>query len=216
MVMLGVISDPASWARFSSEWQECLDMRPPMKALHMTELMSRESIEANERAARFYRIFCNHIKGVVAVSVPLIEYHEIFSRGLPFFKNPYFYVFFLFIRNCRRFCPSIGLQGDIHFTFDEQSGVVGKLAEGWDYYRKNYPDTAALLGDFPLFKDDEKILPLQAADFMAWMFRRTLSDELEGKPKMPIQWNFRDNISYHWAKYDSAMLEADFAIMSGG
>jgi len=216
MVMLGVIANPLEWAAFSDEWQECLDMRPTMKALHMTDLMWRESDEAKERAARFYRILCSHVKGTVVVSMPLNDYHQVFAQSHPLFRNPYFIMFFLFIRCCRMQCPGMGLSDEMQFIFDEQSGIIRKLAEGWAYFLQYDPKIAAFLGEFPSFRNDKNVLPLQASDFMAWWVRRVLSDEIEGRPKMEIPWNFQDEIPFYWGKYDRAALQWEYDVMIGG
>lgn len=75
MVMAGLVSDVQSWADLAEEWQECLDMKPRLKAFHMAEIISESwSEETKARVARFRKIVTRHVKGSVIVSIPLEDY----------------------------------------------------------------------------------------------------------------------------------------------
>jgi hypothetical protein len=66
----------------------------------------------------------------------------------------------------------------VRFVFDRQ-GKIGKRALAWyDWTVKSRSaQLARFFGDPPMFGDDSKVLPLQAADMLAWQIRRQLSDD---------------------------------------
>jgi hypothetical protein len=88
-------------------------------------------------------------------------------------RTPYFTCFYSVILNLTKWHASMGLTLPIDFVFDEQ-GVIGAEAVSWYEAIKSFqpPDIARLLGADPVFRDDKKILPLQAADLLAWHLRR--------------------------------------------
>ena len=60
----------------------------------------------------------------------------------------------------------------IDFYFDDHSSKNGILA-AWDHYiNSRGAEIRGLYGATPKFENDEKFLPLQAADFLAWWMRR--------------------------------------------
>ncbi len=70
--------------------------------------------------------------------------------------------------------------------FDEQ-GSAGQFAQGvYPLMKANCDEeTRKMLGRIPLMLDDEKVLPLQAADMLAWNVRREHDMDEDG-----IKWNW--------------------------
>jgi len=60
----------------------------------------------------------------------------------------------------------------VHFFFDQQM-EKGAIFEAWERYMASRPlETRELYGSVPRFEDDQKFLPLQAADLWAWWIRK--------------------------------------------
>jgi len=61
----------------------------------------------------------------------------------------------------------------VDFIFDNQNSTGRDALIWYDFLRKDGSDRwRSLLGGTPQFKDDKQILPLQAADMLAWHLRR--------------------------------------------
>ena len=62
---------------------------------------------------------------------------------------------------------------EVDFVFD-QHGKLGKKARDWWYEFKDKvaDDIGQWLGEEPVFRDEKKVVALQAADMVAWFTRR--------------------------------------------
>jgi hypothetical protein len=95
--------------------------------------------------------------------------------------NPYFLLFNQIIVLTVGFILELGKgaldlsNAKIEFIFDEQ-GVLGRDAAGWwDVLKQALePEKAQLLGNPPEFGSDKRLLPLQAADLLAWSVRNAV------------------------------------------
>jgi hypothetical protein len=77
---------------------------------------------------------------------------------------------------------AIGRQRTVDFIFDEQGKQIGRCLAAWKYWQEHAPDLVSrLIGSRPISGDDRTILPLQAADLLAWQVRRRFVDEKTGK-----------------------------------
>jgi hypothetical protein len=95
--------------------------------------------------------------------------------------NPYFLLFNQIIILTAGFVQELGKtalgtsDAKVEFVFDEQ-GVLGRAAVGWwDVLKQTLePEKAQLLGAPPEFGSDKRLLPLQAADLLAWSVRNVV------------------------------------------
>jgi hypothetical protein len=92
--------------------------------------------------------------------------------------SPYFVLFYNIILSAAEFMDKAQLEGTIEFVFDEQ-GKIGKRARDWYYFIKERvrPEIRRRMGGEPIFKHDSELLPLKAADVLAWQIRRHLAIE---------------------------------------
>lgn len=126
------------------------------------------------------KIIEQHRPWFVFCSVSRNEYAEILAPVAPYgLKNPYFVCFWGIIKTTARYHLMRGPGSPpVDFIFDEQGGV-GYDASAYYKWLKESEDseTQGILGATPIFCDDAKVNPLQAADMLAWHLRR----EQEGK-----------------------------------
>jgi hypothetical protein len=110
----------------------------------------------------------------------------------------------------------LNLHEPIDFIFDEDSEKT-KIPRGWELMKDAArDDIRSLMGDMPIFRDDEKTMPLQAADLYAWWaFKWQREGVKNWATDLPFPWPKNRNIArmavYFGAKsflYDiSKMLE---------
>lgn len=65
-----------------------------------------------------------------------------------------------------------GLSGPVDLIFDMQGNVGTSAALWYTSLKLRDPNLAVVLGGPPIFRDDKQVLPLQAADMLAWHVRR--------------------------------------------
>ncbi|MCC2609031.1 DUF3800 domain-containing protein [Neorhizobium petrolearium] len=160
------------------------------------------------------KIITKHVKGSVIISIPLDNYRRIFAAEGPW-RNPYLFLFFVLIRNYKNNCKKVGLSPETEFIFDTQTGAMSRIKEAWEYFANHVPRMLDFIGKPPSFQDDEKVLPLQAADMVAWWVRRQIADDIAGFPRLPFPWDGEDQIPCVRARYDAASLQNAFDEMQG-
>ena len=67
----------------------------------------------------------------------------------------------------------MGFLTPVDYVFDDK-GNIGEEALLWYFATKetSAPEISSLMGSTPVFRTDEDVLPLQAADMVAWRNRR--------------------------------------------
>lgn len=181
-VLGGVIMPEEWWAIVANEWSSVLASEPKVDYFKASEVWDRSQ-------GPFCRMSDQQrMDKVYALVDVLTEYHPVsFSCRMRWqdfrnlsenvklpksFNDPYFFLFYgaiigfvpLFERDER-------VKG-ISFVFDEQ-GRIGKSVCGWyEAFASLVDPTRTYLGPKPSFGDEKKVIPLQAADLVAWYQRR--------------------------------------------
>jgi hypothetical protein len=105
-------------------------------------------------------------------------------------RSPYSVLFQAVMIMATRQLHVLGIDLPIDFIFDEQ-GKVGMDALLWYGPMRaglQPPELRKLLGNRPIFKTDEELIPLQAADCLAWHLRRSREEQFihENRPVLPL------------------------------
>jgi len=184
-VLAGWMSTAPRWADFSDDYEKAglprsLHMRT-VRRLHGARV--RKLAEITERHAA-YRVDCLLHRG---------NYNNIVKGKLrPELDTPYFLLFFQVILAAARLLDLTGSDDTIDWIFDEQ-GKIGLEANNWYWFiKKNAKSNLKRrLGSTPIFRDDEKVLPLKAADLLAWQIRRHVAyEQPKGEPPSEILKSF--------------------------
>jgi hypothetical protein len=98
----------------------------------------------------------------------------------------------------------------INFVFDIRPGKVEIVTQAWEKFAEVAPEEIRpLVGDYPIFRDDETTLPLQAADLAVGNNPRFAEAHYYGREPEPALWgNLELNIEVlgrYWTK--EMMLE---------
>jgi hypothetical protein len=190
LVLAGYVADAAVWAEFSEEWKTQLD-HAGMAAFKMSEMVNRPEV-----AAYFYRIIERHNvlvdvsvafntaflrKAIKEIIPPEIEKLE---SGI---GNPYYWAFRSMIEGVAAVQDQLDLNEPIDFIFDDQS-EKSRIFTVWDAVKNTMrPDVRARVGSDPIFREDHKFMPLQAADLLAWWARKW-HREGRGGTRVPFAW----------------------------
>jgi hypothetical protein len=183
IAVAGFISTSENWANFSIDWQNELDKDPPLKYFKMREAFHRikqfdgfSKNDAQYRVNNFIDIIKAYAMVRVSSSIDKREY-DLFERGqIPAkIDSPYFYCFHQLYYSIIVYQRRYRWDTQIDFIFDE-AGRIGVETVKWTAIIKKWasPSYHPYFGSPPIFRDDEKFLPLQAADLYAWLVRRDL------------------------------------------
>ncbi len=191
-VLAGYIAPSTVWEQFSDDWQAELD-RPPNKLSVFK--MAAQSKRHPRRAERFYRVIERHVTMAVSVSVRIPDLHKVVDAAhwppqlgdANQLRNPYFYAFQMLYTGFGSLQEKAGIHEPVDFIFDDQTEKE-VIYRNWARLKASMTgDAARLLGDDPIFRRDDLVLPLQSADFWAWWVRHWL---VTGAPLAGIDLNF--------------------------
>lgn len=183
LVLAGYIQTAEVWAAFSDDWALALAADRSLPSLHM--IKSFRGFSDRERAQKLDKlaaVIAKHRPLSIEVSVSRKDYTEILQANMPYdFRHPYFPCFVGVLQAVSQTLIEEGLSGPIDLIFDDQ-GNVGHSAVLWySPFKLADPKLAAILGGTPIFRSDEDVLPLQAADMLAWHVRRVSEPEYSSR-----------------------------------
>jgi|HubBroStandDraft_6_1064221.scaffolds.fasta_scaffold247341_2 hypothetical protein len=181
LLLAGYAQTAQVWAAFSDDWDKVLREKPVIRYCHMTEAESLkgeflgwDGEQRNRKLAALAHVIVEHDPWSIECFVSRKKYEEILEPGIAYdLRGPYFPCFYGTIVSLVRYHAQTGITLPTDFVFDEQ-GKIGAEAVLWYEVIKGLqkPEVRSLMGGTPLFRDDKKVLPLQAADMIAWHLRR--------------------------------------------
>jgi hypothetical protein len=185
-VLAGYVLPAEVWAHFSDEWDTELLRDKPIRYLHMKEIgkdfrggqfdgWTLDEIEAKLKSLA--KVIQDHNPLALAAHAQWSEYEKFktqSSRG-EYLQSPYKALFHEITRIMYGAGRKWNNPDSVDFIFDEQ-GEIGHEAASWYLEMKDaYPAEARVFfGATPIFRDDLLVLPLQAADMLAWFQRRRI------------------------------------------
>jgi hypothetical protein len=194
-ILAGWIAPAHAWASFADEWKRALDMKPRLQYFKMSECMgfggeflgwSKETRDL--RLNYLVRLIEEHKLLGVGAAIQTSEYRRIFQNSpQKEFDYPYFMMFFGLMAGLTTSIAevetSLSAKAErVDFVFDEQPGQMEKVLGAWSHFKEVAPDQVRpLLGDPPIFRNDQTTLPLQAADLYAWHLRAQMTLDLQGE-----------------------------------
>jgi hypothetical protein len=181
-VIAGWLTDSAAWAAFSTEWQQVLIDPPTVGYFRMGEAWHRQKGEFRgwsvERRDEKISRLAVLIKKYARLGAHLVISHDEYNKKIKgrFAKqhdDPYVLGVYRFIISAIRFFAEQGINESIDFIFDEQLTKTDEMHGFWSEFIQHVPpEYRSLIGSRPVHQNDKKLMPLQAADMLAWHIRR--------------------------------------------
>jgi hypothetical protein len=175
LIIAGYLAPFGQWERFSTDWQELLDMRPPWPIFKMKEIAASNDSTRRERAGWHYRIVERYVTAFVACAVeiaPLCRALAELDMSHTLLSNPYVLAIRAITDLTTQYQHELGIHEPVEFIFDER-GEKKHVRAGWEVYEQTIaPHLKARLVGEPRFEKDTEFLPLQAADLIAWHVRQ--------------------------------------------
>lgn len=181
-VLGGFIAEAASWAKFSNEWHDALTASPNIEYFKMYEASKLTGQFENwKRGARDAKL-----KNLVSVltSIPTLAFYFVEDvryhyklHAIGEMKDPYFFGYFSTLLAIGGEVVKAAQEEQVEIIFDEHVVYQKRIARLYPLAMESLqsqPGNTALLKALPpspMFRDDKKYLPLQAADMLAWLCR---------------------------------------------
>jgi hypothetical protein len=186
-LLSGFILETENWERFSDEWQYQLRRDPRIEYFKMYEASAREG---QFRGWREEFVLCK-VKDLLSViehyqptgiscMVDWRDYlREFGALAVDDLKGPYALLFQLAFQAIKRHQQRLRIYPTaVDVDFDDQ-GKVGKFAaQLYGDMKERFPaQWKQMLGRMPIMLNEKEVLPLQAADMLAWSERNSLVRE---------------------------------------
>jgi|GEM_PF-5082919 len=193
-VLAGYVATIEQWEAFAVEWQETLDIEDPrpMRKMRMSDAFqshSKQSVfygfsqeQISNRIQKFSVIPAKYLRHGVVCVIPKDLYHRYFASQFQhnIFDKPYFLAFFSIMRDMFHLSDAGG--HNVEFVFDTHEQDKAVLMREFDRFVSLAPPKikASIGNSVPDFKSDDEVLPLQAADMLAWHIRRRYFEMQKG------------------------------------
>ena len=187
-VLAGHIASEEAWNSFSNEWRELLPLALKKKnGAHYFKMSHlAQARDGMPKAEIFFRVIERHVLASISCMVDIRTMQRVKERiwvpGLEidwsgFLDNPFIVTWRclldMFQTYRKHYAEFIPADEKIDFFFDTQEVEAKEVHQIWKLYMESRaPEIRALFGAEPRFENDEKFLPLQAADFWAWWVRK--------------------------------------------
>jgi Protein of unknown function (DUF3800) len=192
-VMAGYLASAEAWEQFSLEWQAVLDLEPKldyfkmMEANALTQQFSRSRgwTEAlrDDRLCKLVAVTHKYAVASVMFVVSTSAWRRHFTGQLarPYHDRPYYFTFYGVMANVVKYLRHKGIEDTIDCIFDNEGGEpLTELIDGFNgWVAIAPPEFKVYIGDPPIFRDEKKVLPIQAADMLAWHCRRAFYEAVE-------------------------------------
>ncbi len=196
--LAGYLMQAPKWAEFSDKWATALQKEPAIKFFKMADAEYGDGCFLGMRE-EFRRLKVNELSDVIAdfsehcvalwCHVNWNDYRDTVRGNVPHqIDSPYALLFYQIIRGAAEHQIKMNKLVDVgfhnvDFIFDEQ-GIAGLRAVQWyaGLYNRLPEPYRSTLGATPVFRDDEKVVALQASDMLAWHVHRSLERPDEERP----------------------------------
>ena len=109
--------------------------------------------------------------------------------GIPKMEHPYHYAIADIIFKTAMSQAAQGSHEKRDRVFDERLKDQGPFLDIWDAITDDAPDHIQhLIGSTPIFRKDDDLRPLQAADLEAWWVRLRGTEKVKGLPRREYPW----------------------------
>lgn len=186
LIFAGYLGSEDTWLEFSKEWHQLLRPGRPFKI----SKVGTAEIEM-ERAMFHYRLIERAPIYGIGCAIPVRPLQKVVDelRIPPAYSNPYLLAWRAILTLAIEGAKILGLIDPIEFIFDDQSDKV-HIIRSWQAFYDTMPViTRQRIRGQPSFPKDDEVLPLQAADMLAWWARKQyLSDKSNMKALFPDEW----------------------------
>ena len=177
-VVAGFIATAEAWAAFSDEWSLILGSPRGIGKLVANDAMKMRgefhgfsTEERDRKLDALARIINEYASLEVFCMLPVKSLNEEFKRtGLPKeAADPYYHAMLSVIHGIASQQIANGTIEEVHFIFDEKKKQEAQIYKAWgEVAESQTEEMRTIMGRTPTFDSDDKVLPLQAADWAAW------------------------------------------------
>lgn len=181
-----------AWMSFADEWDDrCKNYEPKINFFHAIEAEAGEGEFTgvrrefrNLKVRELAEITKKWAPGSIYCWLNKADYDARYRGMVPSeYDDPYLVLFYWIINLMAAANVHFKIERPVDFIFDEKKGHE-KRALNWYFGVEKLASGSMrqLLGNTPIFRTDQEVIPLQSADMLAWNLRRKLIRPNEERP----------------------------------
>ncbi len=180
-VMAGFIARAEQWEAFNNEWKSVLEEPPALEAFHMAEV---NWAGGSEKLPKLFDIIKRHVLCAFVLTVNHEDYNAAFKDKFSKIIDRIYYFMYLHMLEMATTWQQVnGLNEKMEFFFDKKDEESKHIRSNYEEFMRNaHPDVRERIAMCPLWVDDKEFRPLQAADILAWIFRKFAVLHYSGQP----------------------------------
>ena len=176
LLLSALVHTVSAWDALTADWETALAAPPSLDAFHMRKFRTGKwkAIDRDLKIISLTEVILKHKPHVVSCWLSTDDYNATVGRVAPVdIRHVFSLAFHAILHTVAEYQLQRGITIPADFVFDEE-GDIGNEALIWYPAVKEtaVPRVRALMGATPVFRSDEEVLPLQAADLVAWHKRR--------------------------------------------
>jgi uncharacterized protein DUF3800 len=195
IIVAGCLSTNEQWAKFSEEWRAVLK-RYGLDYFRMSQFENRKGPFKSLTDSDRHRLLEQLIGFIkirqrigIGIKLKVADYYEV-GRDFPFLfhKQPYAFCAMQCQIQLRLWAERNQHNEPIAYVYESGADYTGQILSAYDFARKIAPQLgdALRLGSLS-FGSKYDLLPLQAADVLAYETYKDVSNWLAGSPR-PLRW----------------------------
>lgn len=182
--LAGWLSTRERWLDFSKDWRACLNSHPQLNCFKMREAASRvgpfHGVPPHVRDGKLRALAAivrKHATIAFHCTLDLEGFADTIAQLEKPFSDPYFWPFQITMMALCLDLVERGCSSQMEVVFDEHSIFRPRAVPWYPLVRTfmNNPAEIAVMPPWPLFSTDAESPPLQAADMLAWLMRRSMN-----------------------------------------
>jgi len=181
LLLSALVHTVPAWEKFTEDWDKALKAKPSIKHFHMREARHLTGnfkhwklIDRDLKIISLTEVILKHEPHAVSCWLSADDYNTTIRQIAPSdLRHAFFLGFHAIIQTVAEYQLHRRISIPPDFVFDDE-GDIGNEALIWYSAIKQTAskEVRALMGATPVFRNDEEVLPLQAADLVAWHKRR--------------------------------------------
>lgn len=181
LFLAGYVNTAQKWADLSEEWERVLQQGRPAAYMHMADAERMRGpfrgwgrLDRELKVLALARTIADSDPWSFSIAIDLRDFSDVFGPTVPYgFQQPYFLAFFAAQILVAGHHHNLGVTSTVDFIFDEQSQIHRTATALYSMLKEvQAPELRSLWGATPIFRSDKEVLPLQAADMLAWHVQR--------------------------------------------
>jgi len=197
----GFVASVEQWMGFADAWDAKIKEEPSIgyfkaseAAAFRGEILRFDPAQRDKKVADLISLINAYAQFFVGCAIVREDWARVFRGQMAkTMDSPFFFAYMRLMTSSLQRLFSFGPAIDkVEWIFDEEVQTIYREALNWWLAQKAEPPLylSRRMGNHPIMRNDKEVMPLQAADLMAWV-----TGKLTSPTQNPIAWDWAEQLS---------------------